>query len=248
MSSADPTPTGVVVLNRRQAKRLRFYFTQGNRASVYSPDSIDLDLVALRVLHLDGSGMSGYQRAQVTEQGIQALHQHRQADIQNRGVHHELGSRLAAYLREQGRITWENIEFKNVITENRPTGDGESAPYTYTKRVRPDVFSITPDLDMKRADPCVHEVKVSRADYLSDLAKPEKRRSYASISRALFYVTPAGLIKPEELPPGAGLLQETTPGEFELIKRPKRSNVQLQPHHFLNLLIKPGDYPPNHGN
>ena len=101
---------------------------------------------------------------------------------------------------------------------------------------------------MKRADPCVHEVKVSRADFLSDLAKPEKRTSYAAIARALYYVTPAGLIKPEELPPGAGLLQESAPGKFEQIKRPKRSNVQLQPHHFLNLLIKPGDYPPNHGS
>lgn len=247
MSESDPTPAGMVELNRRQAKRLRFYFTQGNRASVYSPDAIDLALVALKVLQLEDAGMSGYQRARVTEIGIQTLHQHRQSDIKNRGVHHELGSRLAAYLREQGRITWENIEFKNLITERNPQTDGLPETYSYWKCVRPDVFSMAPSLDLKRADPRVHEVKVSRADYFSDLAKPEKRSAYASISRALYFVTPAGLIKPEELPPGAGLMQETTEGEFEMVKRAKKTDVELQPHHFLNLILKPGIYPPNHG-
>ena len=70
---------------------------------------------------------------------------------------------------------------------------------------RTDVFSIEPSLKHERANPCIHEVKVSRADFLSDLAKPEKREAYAGMAEAVYYVAPEGIIQPAEVPEGWSL-------------------------------------------
>lgn len=244
--SATPLDAGAISLNRRQIKRLRFYFQQGRHATSITPDSIDLDLIALKTVVLDAAGSSGYTQVRITELGLDTLHQHRQNDLSVRQVHHDLGGRVAEYLRGQGRITWENIEFKNLVdSEDLKTPGGE--PYQFWKRVRPDVFSIATTLDMKTANPCVHEIKVSRADFLSDIAKPEKRQAYAMLAQAVYYVAPDGMIQPHEMPKEVGLLVELKPGQFKLAKRPRKNKVELQPHHFLTLIVKPGTYPQNHG-
>ncbi|ABE47278.1 hypothetical protein [Polaromonas sp. JS666] len=241
-SAADPV---VAPLNRHQVKRLRFYFQQGRHSLSYTPDSIDLDLIALKTIVLEATG-SGYTKIKITELGLATLHQRRQNDLSVRQVHHDLGGRVAEYLREQGRITWENIQFKNLMaSEDLKTSGGE--PYQFWKHVRPDVFSIAPTLDMKTANPCVHEVKVSRADFLSDKAKPEKRQAYAMLAQAVYYVAPEGMIQLHELPKEVGLLVEVKAGQFTLVKRARKNKMTLQPHHFLNLIVKPGQYPENYG-
>jgi hypothetical protein len=243
--SASQLDAAAITLNRRQIKRLRFYFQQGRHASSNTPDSIDLDLIALKTIVLVDAS-SGYTRVKITDAGLATLHQHRQNDLAERQVHHDLGGRVAEYLRAQGRITWENIEFKSLVdSEDLKTPAGE--PYQFWKRVRPDVFSIAATLDMKTANPCVHEIKVSRADFLSDIAKPEKRQAYAMLAQAVYYVAPEGMIQPHELPKELGLLVELKPGQFKLAKRPRKNMVALQPHHFLNLIVKPGQYPENYG-
>jgi len=45
-------------------------------------------------------------------------------------------------------------------------------------------------------------VKVSPADFLADLAKPEKRLAYAALVEAVYYCCPEGLNCKEELPEG----------------------------------------------
>ncbi|MDP3008129.1 MAG: hypothetical protein Q8N30_03560 [Methylococcales bacterium] len=219
-------------LSRHHIKKLRYYFTY--RRANCTRDGIDLDLVGWKMIVIDTTSWGNY--AQITELGMDTLHNYRQADIQVRKVHHTLGERLAAHLRESGRITWENIEFKNKIID---------CEYNIErwKAVRPDVFSILPSLNLKGANPCVHEVKVSRADFFSDLAKPEKREAYAAMSEAVYYVAPEGIITPNEVPHGYGLLIERNESEFLLIKRPRKRKVELQPQHYLNMIIKPGQYP-----
>ena len=88
---------------------------------------------------------------------------------------------------------------------------------------------------------------MARTYFLSDLANAGKREGYAKIAEAVYYVAPEGLIAVAEVPMGLGLLVERCVGEFVLLKRPKKQPVVLEPHHFLNLLIKPGKLPPNHG-
>lgn len=55
-----------------------------------------------------------------------------------------------------------------------------------------------------------YEVKVSRADWLRELDKPEKRAWGMEISNEFWFVAPSGVIKPEEVPTGCGLLQVMT--------------------------------------
>ncbi len=51
------------------------------------------------------------------------------------------------------------------------------------------------------------ECKISRADYLADRDKPFRRKQELGLGSERFYLTPVGMLRPEELPPGWGLLE-----------------------------------------
>lgn len=53
----------------------------------------------------------------------------------------------------------------------------------------------------------VCEVKVSRADFAADVAKPWRRDPVRGMGDWRIYVAPAGLLLPAEIPPGWGLLE-----------------------------------------
>lgn len=244
MNAPDAIPE--LCLSKQQAKRLRYYFALADRAVQHTFDVIDLDLIGFKLMETQPCKYSG-NRITLTPLGTDVLHRHRQATITARSVHHDLGGRLAEYLRKQGRITWENIEFRNrVLTKTHPISK-VTIDYAHWQCVRPDVFSILPSLQLKSANPCIHEVKVSRADFLCDIAKPEKRGAYAEMAEAVYYVAPEGMIDPSEIPHGLGLLIERNEGEFVLAKRPKKRKIELQSHHYLNMIIKPGVFPDNYG-
>lgn len=91
----------------------------------------------------------------------------------------------------------------------------------------------------KSAAPAIYEVKVSRADFLADLAKPEKRLAYAALAEAVYYCCPEGLICKEELPEGFGLLCEMQ-GQFELHQEPCRraKGFELAADTAMTLMVK----------
>jgi len=51
------------------------------------------------------------------------------------------------------------------------------------------------------------EIKVSRSDFLSEMKQPNKQRSARLFSDEFWYVTPAGLLQPDEIPDWAGLME-----------------------------------------
>ncbi|AMR78551.1 hypothetical protein A2G96_12820 [Cupriavidus nantongensis] len=53
----------------------------------------------------------------------------------------------------------------------------------------------------------VVEVKVSRADFLADAKKPHRQEPAAGMGQFRYYLAPAGLIRPDELPPRWGLIE-----------------------------------------
>jgi hypothetical protein len=69
--------------------------------------------------------------------------------------------------------------------------------------------SETPDaIGWKRGcHSVVVECKISRADFLIDLEKPFRRKPESGMGCERFYLVPAGLIRPDELPVGWGLLE-----------------------------------------
>lgn len=50
-----------------------------------------------------------------------------------------------------------------------------------------------------------YEVKASRSDFLRELKEPEKRRAAMDLSNLFYFAAPAGMIRPEDLPPCCGL-------------------------------------------
>lgn len=67
------------------------------------------------------------------------------------------------------------------------------------------------------------ECKASRADFLADREKPFRQKPELGVGCERFYLTTAGLIGPEELPSGWGLL-ELRGGKVEVLRRSTRNH------------------------
>jgi hypothetical protein len=212
----------MIDLTRHHIKRLRFYWQSHGRGGAQH-DGIDLDLEAAGLITPSRIGYDA------TPAGIQALSDDKTRTVAKRSPHNTLASRMAGVLRQQGRVTWENIEF---VIDGHP------------QAVRPDVYSLVCTRNATRIAPTVHEVKISRADFLADLANPDKRGGYLKIAARLVYVAPLGIIDPSEVPEGCGLVEEVAEGRFRVAKRSKCRNVDLSPAVFMNLVLKPGEFNP----
>ena len=223
-----------LALTRNHFRRLRHYW-QGKGQSVGGAsrtDAIDLDLSAAGLI--ERRNVIGCVYFTTTPAGERELHAEKQREIERRIPHHMLASRLALHLQTKGRITWENLELRvNFDAGNQ-------------QLIRPDVFSLSATYNEKDLAPFVHEVKTSRADLLSDVAKPAKRAAYSVVAESVFYVAPVGLIDPSEIPDECGLVVEHAQGEFEQIKRAKKRVVQLTPSTYMNLVLKPGSFHRTH--
>lgn len=83
----------------------------------------------------------------------------------------------------------------------------------------------------------VVECKVSRADFLADLAKPFRQDPKRGLGCERFYLAPAGLLRPQELLAGWGLL-ECRKGRVETV-RPSAKDLRTATgfRHEMNLLL-----------
>lgn len=69
-----------------------------------------------------------------------------------------------------------------------------------------------------------YEIKISRGDFLNELKHPEKREFALSISNQFYFISPPDLIKIEELPEEAGLIELNENGILIYKKKaPKRN-------------------------
>ena len=120
-----------------------------------------------------------------------------------------------------------------ALWDEDPTqGDGTPALASRPARqswrmARPDLFSVRNTSVEAYLQPMVHEIKFSRADLLSDLRHAAKRQAYEWLCESCYYVFPAHIAKPEEIPPQFGvwvLHGGVDDGHFELL-RPARHAV-----------------------
>lgn len=83
-----------------------------------------------------------------------------------------------------------------------------------------------------------YEIKVSRGDFLHEIKQPAKRRFALLMSNEYYFVTPQGLVKPEELPVEAGLKEVTLDRQLRtVVKAPWREC--LPPNlHFMAALCR----------
>ena len=100
----------------------------------------------------------------------------------------------------------------------------------------PDVFSIRHTSVEAYLEPIVHEIKVSRADLLGDLKKPNKRAAYLGLGGECWYVlgqTAKGkpIARPDEIPPECGVM--LCEGERLVVARPApRKPMARMPFHI----------------
>ena len=187
-------------------------------------DAIELDLLAAGWARQSQSP-DGHETIQLTEAGIGLLAEARQRNQRSLSAHDRLALRVAAHLTAAGRIVWRELSLRAQVgsgeqsvvnevqavddalwPENPPEEAGVRSPGAKAWRMaRLDVFSVRNTTVEGYLQPMVHEVKVSRADLLSDLRHADKRESYRWLSCETYYVFPAGTAEPKEIPEGFGV-------------------------------------------
>jgi len=216
-------------LNRKHYSRLRLIMQ--TRYYEELVDAIDLELFHWKLVETNISTEARVFRPGVvlSDLGRQQLAAFSAKVKEERSPHHVLGSKLATYLRlENKRFTYENIEFSHI----RGIDGGRII-------VRPDVFSIVPTYNKSTIAPMVHEIKVSRSDFLVDIKKPEKRSTYSAVAEKVYYVAPKGMIKPEEIPLGYGFMEyEADLDRFETVIKAKKHKIEMNEEFYLNLVVK----------
>jgi hypothetical protein len=207
-------------------------------------DALEIDLLAAGLVSLRVSGQ-GHETLALTEAGLQLLATSRQQNRRALSAHDRLAARVAGQLMGAGRIVWSELSLRA-----RVDGDGpdpalvarECAPAFWPadeatleskavwRMARPDVFSVRNTSVQAYLQPIVHEVKASRADLLSDLRHEAKRQSYQWLCCECYYVFPAKVAKPEEIPPefGVWLLHgDIDDGEFEIARPARHVSCEL---------------------
>nr|WP_295129737.1 hypothetical protein [uncultured Roseateles sp.] len=187
-----------------------------------SHDAIEIDLLAAQWVTLEPQ-TNGAALLRLSPAGIQLLASSRQQNQRAASAHDRLAEHMARRLQQDGRIVWHELSLRAQLSakdEAAPSpqqswltqeseasyGMSESTPAQHSWRMaRPDLFSVRNTSQARYLQPQVHEIKVSRADLLSDLRHEAKRECYQWLSSEVFYVFPASIAEPEELPPEFGV-------------------------------------------
>ena len=207
-------------------------------------DGVELDLVAAGWARL-AADAGGHETIRLTEAGIRLLAEARLRNQRSLSAHDRLACRVASGLMSAGRIVWRELSLRARLSGNHPSPAGaangvgdalcfeaeETIRQSHQQRktscwrmARPDVFSLRRTSVEAYLQPMVHEVKVSRADLLSDLRHAAKRESYQWLSCETYYVLPAGVAEAHEIPDDFGvwlLNGSIDAGTLELV-RPAR--------------------------
>ena len=187
-------------------------------------DAIEIDLIAAAWVKVAVAD-SGHETLKLTDTGIQLLAGSRQRNQRAASAHDRLAARLAQQLMDGGRIVWRELSLRAQVST------AEEPPSNSWRIARPDVFSVRNTSVETYLQPIVHEVKASRADLLSDLRHAAKRASYQWLCSECFYVFPAGVAQPQEIPEAFGVMVvhgNIDTGALELL-RPARHTACTLP-------------------
>ncbi len=110
-------------------------------------------------------------------------------------------SALAPLLTSEPTPLWDD---ELADTDPSTVATGTRKPHRW-RLARPDLFSVRRTSNPNYLHPVVHEIKVSRADLLSDLRHTAKRNSYQWLASECHYVFPHGMAEPQELPEELGV-------------------------------------------
>jgi len=147
---------------------------------------------------------SGHESLRVTDAGVQLLATALSANRKAFSAHEALVERVAQEMSRAGRVAWRGLSLRAQV----PCEDPDK-PLRWCM-ARPDVFSIRNTSVATYVDPIVHEVKVRRADLLTDLRQEAKRAAYLDLGECWYVLgcdargRPIG--EPDEVPPECGVM------------------------------------------
>lgn len=161
---------------------------------------------------------NGRETLRLTDAGLALIAAAVQRNRRARDRHEALVARVAREMQRQGRVVWRGLSLRAP-----PQAGAADAGWAMAM---PDVFSIRHTTVEDYVEPVVHEIKVRRADLLSDLRKVPKREAYRAIASQCWYVLQAGIGTADEIPAEYGVMLahgEADAAELEVLRpAPKR--------------------------
>ena len=162
-----------------------------------SRDAVEIELIAAGWLERRWDA-EGRETLRVSDLGVAELALTLQTNRAARDAHEALVARVAQAMQRAGRLVWRGLSLRAPL----PAEDGR----TRWVMAMPDVFSIRHTTVEDYLEPVVHEIKVQRADLLSDLRRPDKGAAYRALAGQCWYVLRAGIAEPDEVPPEYGVM------------------------------------------
>ena len=123
-------------------------------------------------------------------------------------------ARVAREMQRAGRVVWRGLSLRAKV------GAGDDAGWAMAM---PDVYSIRHTTVEDYVEPVAHEIKVHRADLLSDLRRPEKGQAYLQSSSQCWYVLREGIGEADEIPSAFGVMVARDAALKVLRPAPKRA-------------------------
>jgi hypothetical protein len=199
MSALPPIETRPAI-GKAHARRLREIYRS---AGWPCQDLLEIELLAAGLLDRVQAG-SGHESLRVTDAGIQLLAATLATNRRAFSAHEALVERIAQEMCRAGRIAWRGLSLRAQVPD-----DDADKPLRWCI-ARPDVFSIRHTSVPTYVDPVVHEVKVRRADLLSDLRNAAKRAAYLDLGEC-WYVLGCDargkpIASPDEVPAECGVM------------------------------------------
>ncbi len=187
---SGPAATGrVAALTARHRRRLRDVYRS---AGWPCQDLLEIELLAEGLIERV-RGPLGHETLRVTEAGVAVLAETLRRNRARRDPHETLVERVAREMTRAGRVAWRGLSLRAQV-------DGRWG------MAMPDVFSIRDTTVEAYLCPIVHEIKVQRADLLSDLRSERKRAAYLALSSECWYVIRAGIARADEVPAEFGVM------------------------------------------
>ena len=183
-------PTGAVpALGAMHRRRLRDVYRSAGWPCC---DGVEIELLAAGLLQRE-RGPLGHETLRLTDVGIAVVAETLAKNRARRDAHEQLVDRVAREMTRAGRLAWRGLSVRARV------GTGWAM-------AMPDVFSIRHTSVEAYAAPIVHEIKVQRADLLSDLRRAAKREAYLQLGGECWYVIKEGIATPDEVPAECGVL------------------------------------------
>jgi hypothetical protein len=165
-------------------------------------DGVEVELIAAGLVERLRDPQ-GRDTLRVTDPGITLLAATLQRNRALRDAHEALVARVALAMQRAGRVVWRGLALRAKVD------DGWAI-------AMPDVYSIRHTTVEDYAEPLVHEIKVRRADLLSDLRRPAKGAAYAALASQCWYVLAQGIARADEVPACYGVMVARTDGSLDV--------------------------------